>query len=184
MVDEVWKDVQGYEGLYQVSNFGRIKSLERVVKWFARNHWCERFDCEKILSQEKNTTGYKTIKLFKDGKKKKLNVHRLVAVAFIPNPEKKETVNHKDGDRTNNNVSNLEWATYSENNQHAYDVLGKVGIWTGKPTHNSRKVLRVDTGVVFRSVRMAAKSIGVNQSSLCEALMRGVKCKNIEWRYV
>ena len=184
MTVEVWKDIVGYEGLYQVSTLGRIKSLKRVVRWFSKNHWCERIDNEKILTQEVNSTGYSTVKFHVFGKKIKKNVHRIVAAAFIPNPFKKETINHKNGIRSDNRVENLEWATYSENNQHAYDVLHKRGCFLGKATHNSRKVLRVDTKEVFRSVRAAAMSIGVNQSSLYEALLKGVKCKNIEWRYV
>ena len=183
-MNEVWKDIKDYEGLYQVSNLGRIKRLKKITKWFSVNHLCERVDEEKILCQEKNTTGYNTVKLNKDGKTKKKNVHRLVAEMFIDNVKNKKTVNHKDGNKQNNCVENLEWATYGENNKHAYDVLKKKGAFCGKATPNSRKVIRLDTNEIFRSVRAAAFSVGVNQSSLCEALLRGVKCKNIEWRYV
>ena len=184
MQEEIWKDIVGYEGLYQVSNFGRIKRLKKITKWFSRNHWCSRIDEEKILYQEKNTTGYNTVKLHKNGKAIKKNVHRIVAETFLQNKENKKTVNHKDGNKTNNNISNLEWATYGENNQHAFTILGKKGAFLGKATSNSRKVMRLDTKEIFRSVRAAAFSIGVNQSSLSESLSRGARCKNIEWRYI
>lgn len=184
MQEEIWKDIIGYEGLYQVSSFGKIKRLKKITKWFSRNHWCQRIDEEKNLFQEKNTTGYNTVKLHKNGKITKKNVHRIVAEAFLENKENKQTVNHKDGNKQNNNINNLEWATYGENNKHAFDVLGKKGAFCGKATPNSRKVMRMDTNKIFRSVREAAFSIGVNQSSLSEALSRGAKCKSIEWRYV
>lgn len=115
---EVWKDIKGYESLYQVSNFGRVKSLLS--------------DKERILKSSKNTQGYLKVNLCIDGLSITKKVHRLVCEAFLPNLENKRTVNHKNGIRSDNRLENLEWATDSENNKHAYNELGKTGPMTGK----------------------------------------------------
>lgn len=108
MEEEIWKDINGYEGLYQVSNFGRVKSCERID---ANNHPIH----EKILKQSK-CQGYLCVNLYKNGVRKMVKVHRLVALAFIPNPYHKPEVGHKDETRDNNRVDNLEWVTTKENN--------------------------------------------------------------------
>lgn len=118
VIDEEWRDVSGYEGLYQVSNLGRVRSLDR----WRKNGSGEYKQKGRILNQGDTTTGYKQIVLNKDKKRKTLKVHRLVAIAFIPNPENKPNVNHIDGNPHNNKVENLEWCTQSENVQHAYDT--------------------------------------------------------------
>lgn len=102
MENEEWKDVIDYLDLYQVSNLGRIKSMKTG----------------RILKNIRNIEGYLTINLFKDGEGTNLRVHRLVAQAFIPNPENKPEVNHIDENKTNNRVDNLEWVTRGENNTH------------------------------------------------------------------
>lgn len=111
-MEEAWKDIAGYEGLYQVSNFGRVKSLGRIdrfnKKWDAR-----------ILIPHCVGKNYLAVGLCKDGVVKSRRVHRLVAEAFIPNPQGKPQVNHKDGNKGNNFASNLEWSTNSENQIHA-----------------------------------------------------------------
>jgi hypothetical protein len=112
---EIWKDIVGYEGLYQVSNMGRVKSLDRWVK--AKGN-TKKLNKEKIMSVcSKN---YNRIILTKDKKEKCHKVCRLVAAAFIPNPFNKATVNHIDGNKLNDCVDNLEWATHSENLKHAF----------------------------------------------------------------
>lgn len=107
-MNEIWKDIQGYEGLYQISNLGRVKSYRQ---------W-KRASCpaEYILKNSIANNGYCQITLYKDRKKKKFLVHRLVAEAFIPNPKNLPHINHKDENPSNNNVNNLEWCTPQYNN--------------------------------------------------------------------
>ena len=103
---EVWKDIKGYEGLYQISNLGRVKSIARMMK----NRKCE----EIIKVPSLTNRGYYRLPLCKMGKIKYFHIHRLVAEAFIPNNEKKPTVDHINRDKLNNCVNNLRWATYKE----------------------------------------------------------------------
>jgi len=119
-MEEIWKDVVGYEGYYKVSNFGNIDKLPTTV----HNPKGDYVQNGKRMSPFNNGKGYLVISFKVKGVKKNSYVHRLVADAFIPNPLRKKTVNHKDGDKSNNCVSNLEWATYSENLIHATSVLG------------------------------------------------------------
>lgn len=108
---EVWKDIYGYEGLYQVSNYGRVKSVEKIVKGKSGS---ERLLKEMILKQREDKGGYLIVSLCKEGKVKLHKVHRLVAKAFIPNLENKPTVDHINGNKKFNVVWNLRWATYKE----------------------------------------------------------------------
>ncbi len=113
-MQEIWKDIIDYEGLYQVSNTGRILWLNRVdSRWHKR--WWELF--WEILNW------YRMIKLSKDAVKTRVFAHRLVAQAFIPNTDKKEQVNHKNWNKLDNSLENLEWCTPSENQKHSYDIL-------------------------------------------------------------
>ena len=113
---EVWKDVQGYEGKYQVSNFGRIKSLERK-EFMARNN-CYRVRKEKVLKPDIDKQGYEKVCLYKNGKGKNIFVHRLVAIAFIKNPNNHPIINHIDEVPLNNLATNLEWCTHSYNSTY------------------------------------------------------------------
>lgn len=108
---ETWKNIKGYEGLYQVSSEGRVKSLER-------KDCLGRIVKERILKTAPNAQGYPIVVLCAGGKQKMFKVHRLVCQAFHKNPENKPCVNHIDENKTNNAASNLEWCTYEENNNH------------------------------------------------------------------
>ncbi len=111
--NEVWKDIKGYEGLYQVSNLGKIRSLRC---WTGRIYLVRN----KILNPSKNQKGYLQVQLCKNGKRKQCLVHRVVAEIFISHYDKKQDiVNHIDGNKLNNIVENLEWCTQKQNVQHA-----------------------------------------------------------------
>ena len=114
MMKEEWRQIQGYEGLYEVSNLGQVKALDKLDS-------LGRKVKQKIMSPNVST-GYARVGLHKEGQKKMLLVHRLVAIAFIPNQENKTEVNHIDGNKLNNHCSNLEWCTQAENLKHARDT--------------------------------------------------------------
>lgn len=107
-MEEIWENIEGYEGLYQISNQGRVKSLERIDE---NNHPIK----ERIMKPSMSL-GYLYVGLRKQGKQKRMRIHRLVAAAFIPNLDNKEEVGHKDETRTNNYADNLEWVSKKENN--------------------------------------------------------------------
>lgn len=140
-MQEIWKDVKGYEGLYQVSNLGNVKSKSRVVN--------NRKIIGKILTPADTSKGYLGVSLYKNGSKKTASIHKLVAIAFIPKVKNKPQINHKDGDKHNNKVDNLEWCNGSENLKHAFELglkkpsktsLGKFG----ENHPNSKKVIQYD----------------------------------------
>ena len=112
-MEEIWKPVVGFEGRYEVSSFGRMKALAREIKYKDGRVGHKK---EQMIKGSLINPGYLIVSL--DTKTKKL-IHRVVAEAFLEETEYKKTVNHKDGNKLNNNVENLEWATYKENNDHA-----------------------------------------------------------------
>ena len=107
-IEEIWRDIPGHDGSHQVSNLGRVRNPSIIRK------------------QQISTTGYWTVNLPVAGKCTIRKVHRLEAIAFLPNPEHKRCVNHKDGNRLNNHITNLEWATHKENAQHAFKYLPRI----------------------------------------------------------
>lgn len=115
---EVWKDIAGYDGLYQVSNMGRVKSLERTRNMNLPGRKKRAPVSERILKFGQSQ-GYQAVTLARDGVNKKIRLHKLVALAFIPNPDNKPEINHKDGNKHNNCADNLEWVTPIENQRHA-----------------------------------------------------------------
>lgn len=119
---ELWKPVEGYEGLYEVSSHGRVKALEKRVD----SGKCHRTWNEHILCTAIDSRGYVRTSLSKDGHSKTVKIHRLVAEAFISNLDNLPQVNHKDGNKQNNNADNLEWCTQAENMKHAYHMKLKV----------------------------------------------------------
>ena len=116
---EIWKPIKNYEGLYEVSNLGRIKSLSRIIR---ANTCGKRIIPERILSNSINGSGYCIVVLCKNGKHKSLSVHRIVAETFIENPKKFNEVNHKDENKQNNNVENLEWCNQKYNANYGTGV--------------------------------------------------------------
>lgn len=159
---EFWQDVTGYEGLYQVSNLGRVYSLERK-KTRQRGSIVEVMTFKPFMKkQQTKTDGYLTTGLTdQTGKKKTVSVHRLVALMFIENPENKPEVNHKNGNKTDNKVNNLEWNTPTENSQHAYDT----GLKKGAKGETNNKSVLTETDVL--EIRKLYKLGGETQLTLC-----------------
>ena len=164
---EIWKEVAGYEGLYQVSNRGRVKSLGYWI--YGEGRGFPRKKKERILTPCMAGTKYYFVTLAHRGSHKMALIHRLVAEAFLPNPLKKSDVNHKDGNKLNNDVRNLEWCTRQENIRHAF------ANGLSKPHHNQVNRKRVEitdnTGgaMEFSSVADAARFIGVCESGVSRA---------------
>lgn len=143
---EVWRDVPGYGGRLQASNLGRL----RVVRCYTR-----------VLQPFQSRGGYLVGTVNIDGERIRHGVHRFVAEAFLPNPERKEQVNHINGDKTDNRPENLEWVTCQENNLHRCRVLGAGG---GRP---ERPVVCLSTGEWFPSITAAADAVG---GQMCKIL--------------
>lgn len=123
---EIWKDIEGFEGLYQVSNLGNIKSLSRI--YFSGNrHNTKKYVEEHILTPRKTKTGYCRVMFVKDGKKQDYYIHRIVALTFLQNPDNLPDVNHKDENKENNSVDNLEFCTRKYNCNYG-DRNNKVSI--------------------------------------------------------
>ena len=181
---EVWKDIVGYEGKYQVSNMGRVKSL-------VDNNGKPR---EKILKQKINNYGYHRVGLYKGKKQKWYQVHRLVAMAFVDGYEEGLVVNHIDEDKTNNCAWNLEWVTTTYNNtyndRHKRAGNSLKGIKRSDETKKklskikSKKVMCVETEEVFESLTKAGEFIGVTRQAIAHSIKKEKSCKGYHWQYV
>lgn len=155
-IEEEWRDIAGYEGIYQISNLGRVKSMNYYGK----------SGCEKIRMMRVNKFGYIDIVLSKKGVNKTYQVHRLVAEAFIPNPNSLPQVNHIDEDKGNNSVSNLEWCDSSYNIN--YGNRNKIAGYKNSIPEIT-PVMCIETGETYISVAEASrkKNIGRGSISLC-----------------
>lgn len=171
MIEE-WKDIEGYEGLYQVSNLGRVKSLGN-----------DKSRREKILKPRKNNKGRFQVSLCKNGKQDKL-VHQLVLKAFVSNPGNLSDVNHKDENPENNRLDNLEWCTRKYNiNYGTHNERMKKNMTGPK---KSKPVLCVETGVVYSSAKEAQRRTGANQSAIIACCRGKYGCKTVKgyhWQY-
>jgi hypothetical protein len=162
---EIWKDVVGYEGYYKVSNYGNIKSVTRTIK--QKNGRLRTWE-EKKMKWFLDDSGYPRIALAKHSRYKKHKVHRLVAEAFIPNPNNYPQVNHIDSNRENFNVDNLEWCTAKQNVDHCKKSGRRHKQKTGFENKLSRPVvaINISTGerTVFGSQKLASEILGLHQT--------------------
>lgn len=160
---EIWRDIEGFEGRYQISSLGRVKSL-------ARHNVPE----EKIIAFQLSHKGYERIRIgIGRNFKRSMQVHRLVAIAFIPNPDNLPQVNHKDGNKRNNRVDNLEWCTNIENQRHAWENgLKRSCYHSGKPNTPVSMIDPVTSNVIwqYRSVADASRHTGIKRENILKVL--------------
>ena len=178
---EEWKDIVGFEGYYMVSNLGRVKSLERTV----RNGRGYRIVPEKIINPYASGDGYLQVKLWKDGKVEQPLVHRLVATAFLENTEGYKEINHKDENKQNNCVDNLEWCSRSYNNRYN-DKAKKAGKKTAEKLSKPVYSINKESGLVtyWESAKVASRQTGIASSNICACLKgRQKSCGNHYWFY-
>lgn len=179
---EIWKDIKGYKGLYQISNLGNVKSLKRNIK--LSNQYGAKFKKrvdEKILKQSINKYGYCSVILSKNNKNKWFSIHRLVALNFIPNPNNYKCVNHKDENKQNNNVENLEWCTYKYNNNYG-NRINKVREKTKK------KINQYDINNIliksWNSIIEASNNLKINRHSIISCCKGKQKTAGgFKWQY-
>lgn len=191
MEEETWKAVEGYEDYYEVSSYGRVRGVDRVI---INSDGVKRLWKGRILRPGKNTEGYLTCVLYKNSKHKTLKVHRLVAEAFLPNPDNLPVINHKDENKTNNRVflnkddsvdftkSNLEWCDGKYNSNYGTAIQRST-------EKRSKPVLQIDleTNQIvdeYSSTQEAARQTGFSQgniSNCCNGKLKTYKC--FKWRY-
>lgn len=178
-MEEIWKDIKGYEGSYQVSNLGRVKSVGRLIE---RNGTEDFYYIkERIRKPIKNNRGYLCVMLSKHCLSKGFQVHRLVAQAFIPNPDNLPQVNHKDENKENNCVDNLEWCT-NEYNRNYSNITERTRELQGV----SIDQFTIDGQFIktHRSIAEAANEVGVNKCNIQRCLKKkSVQCKGFIWKY-
>jgi len=175
---EEFVDIPEFEGYYQVNSNGDVKSLDKLISP-THNGIKKRFKKGRIL-RPNTCRQYSAVVLTKNTINKSISVHRLVAMIFVPNPDNKPCVNHKNGNKRDNRAENLEWCTHSENSQHAYanglipkkfgennPMFGR----TGSRNKNSKAVLDTQTGIFYESITEAANAKCIKRSALQEKLL-------------
>lgn len=173
-MQEIWKDIPGYEGLYQVSNQGNIKSFVKSTKHQNQSH---------LLKQHVNNSGYFYVQLYIDkGKRKHFLVHKLVAMAFLENPNNYPCVNHKDENKLNNCVDNLEYCTYQYNNAYG---TAKIRTFTSKSKPVQQLTLDGIWLATYHSPETAAKLLNVSRTAIIDCC-NGKKDFSFgyKWQYV
>lgn len=163
---KIWKPIPSFEDLYEVSNDGEVRSIN------------PRYKDKSVLKQGTHAKGYKQVTLCRKGVQTTVHIHRLVASVFIPNPDNLPCVNHKDEDKTNNNVDNLEWCSYQYNNVYGHRLI-KSALKRGIP------VRCIETGVIYPSAYAAQRETGIWQSGIsmcCHG--KANTAGNLHWEFV
>ena len=180
-MNELWKDIPGFEGKYQISSRGRVKSVDRILPHANHGTWHIK---ERILKPHLNGPGnskYWCVHLHSGkGKMTCLRIHRMVAEAFIPNPDNLPQVNHIDGNKNNNAVSNLEWVTELQNTSHAWENGLCINIVKAKQV----PVINLDTGERFASIADAERNFGKSVGAISHVLNGKVQhAHGYRWAY-
>jgi len=169
-MEEIFKDIIGYEGSYQISNLGKVKSLSRLVD----NHsGFKKKLKEKFLKTHISKTGYFIVDLKLNSNRVTFKVHRLIAIHFIPKINGKDYVNHINGVKTDNSIINLEWCTISENNKHAIEI----GLKNDKGYNNSRSKLTKENLLEIRNSNLKIKDLAVKYNVNYSTILRVKKNK-------
>ena len=172
-MEEIWKDIEGYEGLYQVSTWGRVRSLNY-------NHTGKT----QILRPGVTHWGYLQVAIYKDGEQKSYKVHRLVAAAFLPNPNGLPEINHKDEDKQNNHVDNLELCDRAYNNSYGTHNARMIRSQLNSPT-KSKRVRCIETNTVYPSGGEAERKTGISRKSISSACHGKYKTAGgFHWEFV
>lgn len=180
-MEEIWKDIPGYEGLYQAGSEGNIRSIKN-----------NRFYGRILHTYDDCTRGYLKLTMYNDKGKNSEKVHRVIAYAFIPNPENKPHINHKNGNRTDNRASNLQWCTNAENAKHGFVVNGRINPWKNKFgfEHNRSKAVAQYTLdmvliKVHGSVQEASRNVNISKQTIVDSCHnRRVSKYPYVWRFV
>lgn len=188
MENEIWKDITGFEGYYQIGNLGSIKSIDRIIP---TRRGVGKFIAGKILKPHLGTNGYLYVNLSKNGIHYTKTIHSILSNEFIPNPENKPEVNHKDGIKHHSYESNLEWCTHSENGLHAY----RMGLSTspnkgkfGSLNHRSKRIIQLNLNGTkiesFGSVREANRVTKISNGHISECA-NGIRMSagGFIWKY-
>lgn len=183
---EIWKDLTGYIGIYQVSNNGRVKSLSRNI---ARKNGQIAKVKEAILKPGIDRYGYHLVVLCNNGTKRTTTIHRLVAAAFIPNPDNLPEIDHIDGDRANNHADNLRWSTRKQNSNNPISIerYRKAGIIQKPYKQLQIPVLQLKDGYLissYLSIREAERATGIAHTSISRVI-RGTlnTAGGYQWKY-
>lgn len=159
-MEEIWKEIPGYEGLYEASNLGRVRSVDRIIEGHKENIFYNRHFGGRVLRYH-YCRGYRVVSLSKEGRVQTIPIHRCVCLTFLPNPEGLESVNHKSGDKDDNRVENLEWCTTQYNTWHSYHINKR------KPS-GCKPVKCIETGIIYPSCMAAGRDLNMDNSAIAD----------------
>lgn len=177
MTEEIWKPVPSYEETHIASNIGRVRSLDRVI---VKRTGIKKPVVGRFLSVSPMTTvpslRYAQVCISDNCKRTTFKIHRLVGLLFVPNPDNKPHINHKDGNKANNHYTNLEWCTHSENIKHAYDTGLLKSYMIGKPARNARPIIAIrDMAIMeFTNMGQCTKSLQMDHLTFSKFIDTGI----------